>query len=387
MTWKQVTDFVALWGLLLGGVLVLAGAEAIVIWGTGFRYQPVTQTRSVWFEDLSFNRSTGMAAVVVRSKLNAQTEGIKSDIVLMNLKTHEAISLNAHHLQPYAVALSPDASTIAVVGADAKVRLLTGVTPMADAKMMAEIVTIEGATFHDPIQVLFSPDGEKLAAVNDNDVWVWSLTENRLLHQYPHHPVPRNGTQKALAFSADSQRILSGNVDGGISIRDLKTGEIVKRIASNERSIFDAAFFEQGRLLVVMNNGAPHEILLYPVDAEPGNADTYRWTCRASAPIVAIDERGDWAAIASYRHGKHLICILDLQTGTEQCVLPGHTTPIMGLATSDRTLYCWDSGGTILEWDMDAKTRTRSFSMLEWVLNPIENAPTTQWIKTTAGSD
>ncbi|MCS7466660.1 hypothetical protein NZK35_08395 [Stieleria sp. ICT_E10.1] len=377
MTWKQVMDFVALWGLLLGGVLVLAGAEAIVIWGSGFRYQPVTETRSVWFEDLSFNRPTGMAAVVVRSKLNAQAEGIKSDIVLMNLKTHEAISLNAHHLQPLAVALSPDASTIAVVGADARVRLMTGVTPMAHAKMMTEIKTIDAATFHDPIQLLFSPDGEKLAAINENDVWVWSLTENRLLHQHQHHRVPRTGTQKALAFSADSQRIISGNPDGGISIRDLKSGKLLKRIASSERSIFDAAFFEQGRLLVVMNNGAPYEILLYPVDSGPGNADTSRWTCRASAPIVAIDERGDWAAITSYRHGKHLICILDLQTGTEQSVLPGHTTPIMGLATSDQTLYSWDSGGTIIEWDMNAKTRTRSFSMLQWVLNPIENALTT----------
>ncbi|QDV41386.1 hypothetical protein Enr13x_12240 [Stieleria neptunia] len=377
-SWKQVIDFFALWGLLLGGVLVLAGAEAVVIWGTGFRYQPVTETRSVWFEDLSFNRSTGMAAVVVRSKLNAQTEGIKSDIVLVNLKTHEAISLDAHHLQPLTVALSPDASTIAVVGADGAVRLMTGVTPMADAKMMAEIKTIDGATFHDPIQLRFSPDGEKLAAINDDHVWVWSLSENRLLHQHQHYRSREVGTQKALAFSADSRRIISGNVDGGISIRDLQSGNILKRIASNERSIFDAEYFEPGRLLVVMNNGAPHEISLYPVDSGPGNADARRWTCKASAPIVAIGERGDWAAIASHRHGKHLIGVLDLQRGTEQCVLPGHTAPIMGLATSGTTLYSWDSSGTIIEWDMAAKTRTRSFSMLEWMLNPVENVSAIQ---------
>ncbi len=372
MPWKQVLDFVALWGLLLGGVLVLAGAEAVVIWGTGFRYQPVTETRSVWFEDLSFNRSTGIAAVVVRSKLNAHTEGIKSDIVLMNLQSHEAISLDAQHLQPLAVALSPDASTIAMVGADSAVRLMTGVTPMADAKMMTEIDTIDGATFHDPIQLQFSPDGEKLAAINEHDVWVWSLTENRLLHQHRHYHAQHPGPQKTLAFSADSQSIISGDPDGGISIRNLRSGKILKRIASSERSIFDAAFFEQGRLMAVMNNGAPHKISLYPVEPGPGDAETRRWACTASAPIVAIDERGNWVAIASYRHGKYLICILDPQTGTEQCVLPGHTSTIMGFLTSGQTLYSWDSCGTIVEWDMDAKARTRSFSMLEWVLNPIE---------------
>ncbi len=375
--WKQVTDFFALWGLLLGGIFLLAGAEAVVIWGSGFRYQPDTQTRSVWFDDLSFQRSKRMAAAVVCFRQNALAEGVKSDIVLMDLVTRRTMSLDASHLNPIAVALSPDASTVAVIGDDAAVRLIKDVTPMSTAKLMAEIETIDDARFDHPTRMLFSPDGDKLAALNEQSVWVWSLSENRLLHQHhhghhEHRGSAKHGIHKVLAFTRDSQCIIAADSNGGIAIRDLDSGKVLKRGLSDERSLFEADLSEEDRLLAVATNGTPHEVSLHAFSADPRHPDARLWTQRVSVPVVAVGGQGSWAATAVYRNETHVIIIRDVQTGRERGVFAGHECPIVGFASSGQTLYSWDSGGSIYEWDIDTMQRAYTFSMLQWVLDSLD---------------
>ncbi|QEG01091.1 hypothetical protein Mal15_51670 [Stieleria maiorica] len=377
--WKQVADFIALWGLLLGGVFLLAGAEAVVIWSSGFRYEPDTQTRSVWFEDLSFQRSKRMAAAVVCLRQNALAEGVKSDVVLMDFVTRRTISLDASHLNPIAVALSPDASTVAVVGADATVRLITDVTPMSTARLMAEIETIDGAHVHHPIRLRFSPDGEKLAAISEHSVWVWSLSENRLLHEHRRRGNAKRSVQKVLAFTRDSQCIIAADSDGGISIRDLHSGKVLKRDLTDHHSLFDADLFQEDRLLAVASNGTPHEVSVYtfPVDqgkraADESGGEARLWTQRVSDPVVALGGQGSWVATSVYRNDGHQILIRDIRTGRERCMFAGHESPIVGFASSGQTLYSWDSCGSICEWDIATKQRTYSFSMLQWVLDSLD---------------
>lgn len=361
-----VFQFLRLWGVLFGIVLAIAGAEAFVIWQSGFRFKPAEEVHQIWFEDLSFQRRSRFAAAVIGHRRNAMSAGAMSDVVLVNMRTQDVSVLALNHLRPVAVALSPDATAIVVVGVDGMFRWVTDYLPATGTDATAKIKTIFDDKMFDVARLLFSPDGKKLAAINDRFVCVWDLIEGRKLYQHRHHGAKIRSANKVLAFTEDSREIIATGETGGISVRDIRSGAIRQRIDTNDFDIFDIAVFEKGGCLAVATNGPRPEVAVYPLGAQGNDVDESRWLTIASAPLVSIGENGQWVASVDFRDERQRVCVLDIETGEERCVLPGHRQKILGLASAGQVLYSWDSTGLVCEWDIVSGQRTSSFSMLEW---------------------
>ena len=165
--------------------------------------------RSVYgFENLSFQRSKKLAASVVRYKRNAKSAGVMADVVLLNMRSLEAFSLGVQHLRPTVVALSPDVSTIAVASADGVIHLMTVALPWARGNFAPKIERLLDSKMDGVGRLLYSPDGKKLAAINDQSVCVWSIHDGRKLHQHQHHGATIRSSKKALAFTRNSRNII-----------------------------------------------------------------------------------------------------------------------------------------------------------------------------------
>lgn len=70
--------------------------------------------------------------------------------------------------------------------------------------------------------VAFSPDGRTLAAASGTDVQMWDPQTG---HGWPYKPMRHPSDIRALAFSADGARLVSGDAEGNVKVWDTRTGE------------------------------------------------------------------------------------------------------------------------------------------------------------------
>lgn len=73
-------------------------------------------------------------------------------------------------------------------------------------------------------------------------VWVFDLQDNKKLFNVNAHALPI----RAVAFSPDSQLLLSGSDDGQIKVHSIKSGELVKTLSGHGSWILDLDFAPNG---------------------------------------------------------------------------------------------------------------------------------------------
>ncbi len=111
--------------------------------------------------------------------------------------------------------------------------------------------------------VAFSPDGTRLAAGIEKDVWVFDTTT----WKQPRLERGHGGQVMVVAFSPDGRRLLSGSEDGTLRLWD-QTGALVapRVLRGHRRSVNGAAFSRDGRWIA--SNGPDSTVRLW--DAERG---------------------------------------------------------------------------------------------------------------------
>jgi len=120
-----------------------------------------------------------------------------------------------------------------------------------------------GASVTVPLQqVLFSPDGTLLAAIDwQSHAWVWQVSSGQLLHQLDASAglenTPRLAGQPRLAFSPDSQRLAMAVRTAGeqgpldrVQVWDLPTGKLIGRLKGQAGGLEALQFSPDGTLLV-----------------------------------------------------------------------------------------------------------------------------------------
>ncbi len=268
----------------------------------------------------------------VEFSLDSKTIATASDdktIRLWDALTGNFLMVLTGHTEPvYAVNFSPDGETIASGSADNTIRLWN----MHTGKLIKTFTEAEH-----PIE--FSPDGDVLLGTSRNprQLQMLNVITGELIKT-----LYWTNLVSSAAFSADSNVIAAGDIDGTIGLWDATTGQTIKSFKAHSDTVLDVVFSPDGKTL-----------------ATAGQDDTMRWWDIHTAENIKtfseyLDGRSymkyspDGKTIAIIRHDQ--IWLRDATTGKHVKTFKGHTQYIMGIGFSA-------SGDTIATGSADKTAR------------------------------
>jgi WD40 repeat protein len=295
-------------------------------------------------------------------------------------QTQPKAILAGHTSAIFAVAFSPDGTTIATGSSDNSIRLW-------DSNTGEHIKTLEGHT--DALHsVAFSPDGKTLISGDQaRSLLVWDLDSGKVLKTLKHSWVVKtvdfspdgktfasggwldlklwNADRNKLArelraswvdditFSSDGKYLASGGSDGNVRVWDPDTGELLHTFSTGMERVSGVVFVDKGSTLVCGGLGG---IQIWDVKLEkrlkkfPKQGDPDQVEC------LALNPDGRLLAAGKKNSKIHL---WDLKTAKLVDTLEGHLARVNSVAFSPdgRTLV---SGGQI-------------FDALLWETKPLDN--------------
>jgi eukaryotic-like serine/threonine-protein kinase len=187
----------------------------------------------------------------------------------------------------------------------------------------------------------FSPDGRTLATAGDRTVKLWDVATGQERMSINAH----DDILWAVAFSPDSQRLVSGCYDGSAKVWDVTTGNELLKLKAHNYQIYTTKFSPDGKIIAT------------------GSADwlVKLWDSATGREIRALKGHfGDVRSVAFSPDGKRMasashdrtVRIWDIETGLELITLKGHTDFVTSVAFSpdgkllisgshDRTVRLW----------------------------------------------
>ena len=94
--------------------------------------------------------------------------------------------------------------------------------------------------------VTISPDGKWLAMADDMTVQIWDLKMGKKVRNLDN----QKAKISSLAFSSDSQKLLSGTVDGTLHSWNVEDGKPVAKAQINDKPITSVAYIAEGKRLI-----------------------------------------------------------------------------------------------------------------------------------------
>jgi WD40 repeat protein len=212
----------------------------------------------------------------------------------------------------------------------------------------------------------FSPDGRRVVsagwrhfAINNLAApRVWGAASGNLLHVLP---TPARGSIQAIAFSRDSQRLLTAGLDGTGAILDIAEGKELCTLRGHEGAVLAGAFSPDGRHVVTAAADRTARVW----SARTGGAAGTRergWLpgerlsseVRKRLPGHANRVAGPDNRRVAAAHPDHSVRVSDAATGKELLALRGHTGGVNCVVFSpdgarllttseDRTARIWDA--------------------------------------------
>ncbi len=248
-------------------------------------------------------------------------------------------TLTGHSRWVTAVAISPDAQTIASGGLDDSIKIWERTTGSL-------LQTLTG--HHKPINCLsISPDGQTLVSGSDDDtVRLWQLADGNLLRTLAGHTRDVN----SVVISTDGQLLASGSEDRTVRLWKLATGDLLRSFSGLAGMVRSVALSPNGQFLV--SGGLDNQIKL--------------WSLRTNEPVRTLPNGhfNSVNAVVITPDGKTLVSgskdktikVWDLATGAVVRTLAGHMDSVNAIALSGdgKLLISGSSDTTIKLWNLEA---------------------------------
>ncbi len=155
---------------------------------------------------------------------------------------------------------------------------------------------------------------------------------------------PGRGGTKVVAFSPDGTRLVCGTGDGGLSLWQASTGELLWRRDGHHGQVRGAAFSPDGD--VIASGATDGTVRLW--DSATGKQVA---TLPADRPIISVAFAGNGTVVAGGDDGR--ICVWDTKTAQLTALLVGHAGGVRALAFSPEAglLASGGSGPAVRLWD------------------------------------
>lgn len=240
-------------------------------------------------------------------------------------------------------AISPSGELVAFSTWDGKLGLI-------DLTLPNRPVEVLGCVHPDWASRLeWTPDGTKLLAAGDDQIFVWSVEDRRMLYRLAHE----NSIPPCIAIASDSKVFLSAAPEG-LQLRNVEDGELLRTVA------------------------APH-----PIRSLVLASDSRFAVCNVGDGLIAIDLRDDrelWRKLPmetiripialsaddrlfaqavreseSSLRTVNRIYVRDANTGRVLAKLEPDVGEVAGLAFApDQTLHIWGDQGVLSAWQVDS---------------------------------
>lgn len=193
--------------------------------------------------------------------------------------------------------------------------------------------------------IAVSPDGRLAATGSSDRLCVWDLQQGQLLAE----TTQLKGGADALEFSPDQKRLLAGTDIGKVQILRTKSLEVLKSFDLGSGAISDAAFFANGEKVLAGNlHGG-----LFVLDVNRGETIWQSQCCRLH--MIALDISPD-QSVAAFSDWSNHIHLLSLETFERIDSFVGHNKPASTVQFSrdGKDLYSTSYDGTVRVWDVDS---------------------------------
>jgi len=189
-----------------------------------------------------------VSAVNPKGNLLATAAG--TNVHLWDAKTGDLIRTvgdesNRHSDDVYALAFSPDGTTLASGSDDNRVILWSVATGAQKTALLGHTHWVRG--------LAFSPNGRQLASASyDQTVSIWNTADGRLLHTLTGH----TQSVRAVAFRSDGKMLATGGFEPAIRLWDPTTGKALQTLDPQTAGEVTAlAFQPKGNLLASAGSG------------------------------------------------------------------------------------------------------------------------------------
>lgn len=337
--------FAALSVAAFAGLIVIAAVECSVLWLAGVEYTPKSAVWQTSVGDCSISADGHWS--VTRSRWSRKESGssFEYDLVLHDFRKRVATPLQLSHLAPKCAAIAPTGDALVVGCADGSIYLCSlsphdkRHDPAASNALRLLHRTRENTFFN----VIFSPNGEYVAAVGRQSIYLLNVTRSKLQQTWPVDNTERTAN---ISFSRDSRRLLSYSGGEIARLWDTGTG---RQVASVPLPV------AQVDAVAISSNAQIARFLC-------GSQGVRAWSFAAAALIPceswispcfgglnsAFSSDGLFVATVI---DSHTVKLCNAATGIAVCAFRGHESQIMGLVfASDRVLYSWDIEGTVRQW-------------------------------------
>jgi WD40 repeat protein len=249
-----------------------------------------------------------------------------------------------------------------------------------------EIRRFEGHQTQAILSVAFTPDGKQVLTGewgdafgfsfgDGNGLHLWDVETGEALRSFEGH----TAGVIMIAVSADGREALTGSVDGTIRLWDLETGEEIRQILAHTGGVFSVALSPDGRMALsgsMADDLADSGITLW--DLESGQvidrlADQDHYT------TLVFDPDGQTAYTTHWDEAMNSESFAQYDIETGQLLRDFSTPPCCTgfvIHPNGRSVFLANnSGGPVIEWDLEADREIRSFGQHPGSRTRVEVSP------------